>query len=93
MFKLIKIFFQDRYRITLNNIKLYIDKQRFKNAKKRAIEYHLLKPKQYHVIKQAGKYTVVDNRWVDYYNKVIREKGGKKITVYELMKIAYFSTN
>lgn len=91
MLKQIKAYFILQYKIIENNIKLRADNKRFNYAIKLANEYHAKSRKQYHVIKQGGIWRVVDNTYIHAYNNKIRDKG-KKITVYELVNIAYYST-
>lgn len=60
--------------------------------KREAMQLHALTGKRYHVIPVANdKLKVVDNQFINQYNRIIKNIG-RKITIEDLLKMSYFST-
>jgi hypothetical protein len=75
-------------------IKSIRNKINFYFAKKKANQLHKLTGKRYHVLPRSDvKLMVVDNDFVNAYNKVAAKKGCKKINIYDLLKMSYYSTS
>lgn len=73
------------YRIFLKRIYLW-------RKKHHAINMHKITGKRYHVIPtDKGKLAVVDNSFIDKYNRIIRNKA-QRMTIEKLLKISFFST-
>lgn len=54
---------------------------------------HKLTGKRYHIIpNNKNRLTIVDNTFINQYNKNVKGKG-KKITINELLKWSYYSTS
>ena len=81
-------FFTYWFNSTLNHISFYY-------AKKKADNLHKLTGKRYHVVpKTQTSLMVVDNSYVDAYNKHAKHlKRFKKITILDLLKMSYYSTS
>ena len=66
----------------------------FKTYRRRADRLHKLTGRRYHVIpNNAGGMVVVDNRYIDIYNKAMKSSKGKPITIADLLKMSYYSTS
>jgi hypothetical protein len=64
-----------------------------RKCKREANNLHKLTGKRYHVIAlNNNKFKVVDNTFVDKYNKLIKGKN-RKITINDLLKMSYYSTS
>ena len=71
-------------------------KRKLRIAKKRANELHNATGQRYYVVPfgKEGNVIVVNNEYVDIYNKINRKKVPfKKINTYELEKMAYYATS
>ena len=63
-------------------------------AKKRANNLHKLTGRQYFVIPaKKNKLLIVDNKFILSYNKFIKNKAVRKITIVELLKMSYYFTS
>ncbi len=63
----------------------------FWKMKRKANKLHKMTKKRYHVVPLSDtKLTVVNNDYIKWYNK---HKGVKKITIHDLIKMSYYSTN
>lgn len=87
----------------LDNLKTWIEaiKTARSNKKKTELEIkieeaeqkHRETGKRYHVLPtSSNKLVVVDNTVIDIYNKKAKNKGMKKITIVDLLKMANYST-
>jgi hypothetical protein len=86
MFKNIKDRLKYWYKKTVTHYK-------FKRYRKRADELHRLTGRRYFVVSDAaGGMVVVDNRYIDAYNKAMKGKA-KKITIADLITMAYYATS
>ena len=76
-------------------VRFLFHKMHFLNQKRKANNLHKLTGKRYHVIPGANnKLMVVDNTFVDAYNKAARFKiGFKKLTIEKLLEMSYYSTS
>lgn len=75
-----------QYNSIINQINFWL-------KKRQAERLHKLTGKRYHVIpKDKYSLIVVDNTYVDKYNKFIKNKA-KKITILDLLKMSYYSTS
>jgi hypothetical protein len=65
----------------------------FRYMRNIADKMHAKTGKRYHVVpKTKTSLMVVDNTYVDKYNKLVKGKA-KKITIIELCKMSYYSTS
>jgi hypothetical protein len=65
---------------------------RLRNAKRKANACHRLTGKRYHVVPDSkGKLKIVDNTYIDHYNKFFKCKA-KPININDLLKMSYYST-
>jgi hypothetical protein len=80
-------FFTFQFNSTLNYINFYF-------AKKKADKLHALTGKRYHVI-PTGKYrlSVVDNNYIDLFNRIAKKKGRKQISIMDLIQMSYYTTS
>jgi hypothetical protein len=63
------------------------------SAKRKADKQHRLTGRRYHVVPTSkGKLMVVDNTFIDRYNKTIKGTGNRHITIIDLLKESYYST-
>ncbi len=61
--------------------------------KRKANKLHQLTGKRYHVVpRDKNKLMVVDNTFIDHYNKCVKGKS-KKITINDLLIMSYYSTS
>ena len=75
------------YNSTLSHIDYYL-------SKRKADRLHKLTGRRYHVIPGPKKLTVVDNTFIDRYNRECKgKKGFHKMTIVELIKQSYYSTS
>ena len=82
----------------LKRLKYWYDSRvthyQFKRYRKRADKLHELTGRRYHVIPDsAGGMVVVDNRYIDIYNKAVKGTKTKPITIKDLLQMAYYSTS
>ena len=62
--------------------------------KRKAIKLHKQTGKRYHVVpRSATTLMVVDNTYIDAYNKIAKKQRQKQITIIDLLKMSYFSTS
>ena len=62
----------------------------FRYMKHKAMQMHLKTKKRYFVVPMTEtRLTVVDNNYINFYNK---QKGVKKINIFDLIKMAYYAT-
>lgn len=60
--------------------------------KSRAKRLWVMTGKQHHVVPtNEGRFIVVNNQWVNAFNKIVKDKG-KHITSYDLAKMSVYST-
>jgi len=72
-----------------NTIHNYIS---FWYAKRKANRLHKLTGKRYHVVpKTKTSLMVVDNTYINHYNKCVKAKG-KQININDLLRMSYYST-
>jgi hypothetical protein len=65
----------------------------FKKMRAKADKLHKLTGKRYHVVPATKQsLMVVDNTFIDKYNKAAKGKT-KKITIVDLLKMSYYSTS
>jgi len=70
-----------------------IESLKFWRTKREANAKHKQTGKRYHVVPYDTKtLAVVDNSFIDNYNKAVKGKG-KKITIQDLLKMSYYSTS
>lgn len=73
-----------------NSIHNYIS---FWYAKRKANKLHELTGKRYHVVpKTKNSLMVVDNSYIDHYNKCVKGKS-KQININDLLHLSYYSTS
>lgn len=83
LYKKVKDFFVFEYNSLWNK---YI----FWKMKRKADKMHGMTKKRYHVVPiSETELIVVDNSYIKWHNK---QKGIKKITVYDLIEMSYYST-
>ena len=62
--------------------------------KRQADKMHKLTGKRYHVVpKDESTCMVVDNTYIDHYNRAMKKVGGRKISIVELLRMSYYSTS
>lgn len=62
----------------------------FRYMKNKAIRMHKITRKRYFVVpKTETSLTIVDNNYINFYNK---QKGVKKININDLIRMAYYAT-
>lgn len=84
--KTIKNWIIYQYNSIYNSIYLFIKKNE-------ANRLHKLTGRRYHVVpKDNETLMVVDNRFIDAYNRAIKGKN-KKITIKDLLEMSYYSTS
>ncbi len=89
MFKQIRLFFS-YLKVEYIGIRNRI---RFNHYKRKADNLHKTTGKRYHVIPNgSGGLMVVDNTFIDIYNKEAKGKA-QKITIDKLLKASYYSTS
>jgi hypothetical protein len=72
----------------------FVNRINFYFAKKKADKMHKLTGKRYHVVpKSDHELMVVDNTWIDAYNRAAKKHGGKTININDLLKMSYYSTS
>ena len=71
-----------------NSIHNYIS---FWYAKRKANKMHKLTGKRYHVVPGGKRLMVVNNTFINHYNKAVKSKS-KMITIADLLKMSYYST-
>ena len=59
--------------------------------KRKANRMHKLTGKRYHVLTMGKTFTVVDNSFIKFYNKEVKNKS-RKIDIHDLIKMSYYST-
>lgn len=70
-----------------------VEEFKFWRAKRLAKALHKKTGKRYHVVPKNDKeLMVVDNTFIDAYNRAAKGKT-KKITINDLLKMSYFSTS
>ena len=80
----------DRFKYWL---KKTITHYKFKRYRKRADELHKLTGRRYFVIPDSGGgMVVVDNNYINIYNKTMKTHG-KKMTIVDLLKMSYYATS
>lgn len=66
----------------------------FKKNVRKAKKLHNLTGKRYFVVPATEQtLMVVDNTYIDHYNRFVKKNGGKKININDLLRMAYFATS
>ena len=63
-------------------------------AKHKANRLHKMTGKRYHVVpRDERNLMVVDNSYIDIYNRAVKKQGGKPIDIISLLRMSYYSTS